>query len=278
MCVLTGGGSGIGLATAVALARAGARVALVARTAASTRRALGEIETHVPDARAFGFDCDLSSQRRVRELAKQLGDRFPRIDVLVHDAAAVYGQRELSEDGVEMQLAINHLAPFLLTALLRERLAAAPASRIVTVTSRAHARATLDLEDLNLERGYSAFRAYDRSKLANVLFTYELARRLEGSSTTANCMQPGLVRTGIGDKHTGTPSRWLWWAMTRLARSPERAAAELSDLALSPQWEGVSGRYFSAGRPARSSRASRDEDLARELWRRSEALVGLAED
>ncbi|MGH0034281.1 MAG: SDR family NAD(P)-dependent oxidoreductase [Myxococcota bacterium] len=272
-CVVTGAGSGIGFETAVGLAAGGAQVALVGRSAESAEAARAALAGRVPGARAETFACDLSSLRQVRALAARLAERHPRLDVLVHAAAAVYSDLTWSEDGIEMQWAVNHLAPFLLTQELAGPLRAAEAARVVTVTSRAHARGRLYLDDPNLRERYSAFRAYDQSKLANVLFSFELARRLAGTRVTANCLQPGLVRTGIGYKHTNRRSRILWWAMSRLGRSPERAAREVVRLASAPELEGVTGCYFSGGRPVRASAAARDEDLARRLWELSERLT-----
>jgi NAD(P)-dependent dehydrogenase (short-subunit alcohol dehydrogenase family) len=273
VCVVTGAASGLGHEVAVALARRGAVIAAVARDADRAEAARAAIGGRAGSDAVEAFACDLSSQRQVRALAARLAERRPRIDLLLHAAAAVYARPTRSEDGIEMQLAVNHLAPFLLTDRLLGPLRVSDAGHVVTITSRAHARARLDLDDPNLERGYSTFRAYDRSKLANVLFTYELARRLAGTRVRANCVQPGLVRTGIGYKHTRPAEKLLWWAMSRLGRGPERAARPVVALAASSDPDGPTGCYFSGGRPARSSRASRDEALARRLWELSEALT-----
>jgi len=276
--VVTGASTGIGLETVRALAAGHVRVGLVCR---SRERGEGARRTLVEQTGNEGLDlfvADLSSQAQVRRLAAEIAARYERIDVLVNNAAAVYSVRTLSEDGLEMQLAVNHLAPYLLTRLLLPRLEAAGRARIVTVASRAHFRGRIDFEDLNANRRYFALTAYNQSKLANVLFTYELARRLAGTGVTANCLHPGFVRTRIGNKHTIPVHSLLHSLMSLAGIAPAEGARTSVYLATSPEVENVSGRYFVKERPVRSAEVSYDEGVARRLWVVSAELTGLAPD
>jgi NAD(P)-dependent dehydrogenase (short-subunit alcohol dehydrogenase family) len=271
--VVTGAGAGIGLETARGLAARGAHVALVCRTAGS-----GEIAHRALGTQGDVFVADLSSQREVRRLAAEIAARYPRLDVLVNNAAAVYSRRTLSADGIEMQLAVNHLAAYLLTRLLLDRLAQAGSARVITVASGAHFRGRIDFDDLNASRHYFGLTAYNQSKLANVLFTYELARRLQGTSVTANCLHPGLVRTAIGHKHTTRLHAFLHSLLCLLAVSPASGARTAIYLASAPEVAGVSGRYFVNQRRARSSPVTYDPEVADRLWRVSAELTGLPPD
>ncbi|CAA9293122.1 MAG: hypothetical protein AVDCRST_MAG11-268, partial [uncultured Gemmatimonadaceae bacterium] len=216
---------------------------------------------------------DLGVQGDVRRLAGEFLRRHASLDVLVNNAGALYARRELTGDGVERTFAVNHLAYFLLTALLRPALEAAPAARVVSVSSDAHrAVRRFDFANAQGERRYVAFGAYAQSKLANVLFTYELARRLAGTGVTANCLHPGVIRSGFGRNNQGVTG--LLFALgAPFMVSPERGAATTIYLATSPEVEGVTGRYFRRRRPARSSSGSYDPDAARRLWELSEAMT-----
>lgn len=275
IAVVTGATAGIGLETARGLARRGTRVAMIARDRRrgeeARRRLAAQSSEHAVDL----FVADLSSQAEIRALAADLCARFARIDVLINNAAVVYSRRTLSEDGVEMQLAVNHLAPFLLTHLLLDRLRSAPRARIVNVTSRAHARGRIDFDDLYGDRRYFGLTAYNQSKLANVLFTYELARRLAGTNVTANCVHPGVVRTAIGHKHTTRFHGFLHSLLCLFGRRPDEAARGVLHVACAPELDGVSGRYFAAGHPRASSPATYDEALAARLWQVSAELTRL---
>ena len=273
-CVVTGASSGIGLETAVALAGAGARVAVVCRTPEKSEQAAGEIRRRSPGADVLPFAADLSSQRAVRTVAAQLAAALPRLNVLVNNAGLMLRERALTEDGIETTFAVNHLAYFLLERLLEPALVAGAPSRVVNVASRAHLSGTLRFDDLMGNDGYDGWQAYAQSKLANVVFTYELARRLAGTGVTANCLHPGVVGTNIG--HAG-PS-WIRFGI-KLVRpfllSPARGAATSIHLASSPEVEGVTGKYFVGRREERTSAESYDRALAARLWKISEELTGL---
>jgi NAD(P)-dependent dehydrogenase (short-subunit alcohol dehydrogenase family) len=275
VCLVTGATSGIGLVTARELVRRGARVVVVGRDPARCENAVRKIADATGGRQAETLLADLSSQRQVRELARQFRERHGRLDVLVNNAGGLWLERRLTEDGLEMTFAVNHLAYFRLTHLLLDTLKASAASRVVNVASAAHRGATLDFNDLQGERGYSGWQAYCRSKLANILFTYELARRLQTTGVTANALHPGWVATGFGGGN-GWRGRLLRGVAALFALGEEAGARTSVYLATSPEVEGVTGRYFDRERPVASSPASLDEDAARRLWRVSEELTGVA--
>ena len=274
VCVVTGANSGIGRAAALGLAEKGATVVLICRSQARGVAVLEEIERNGRGSAEL-LVADLASQRQVRAVAAAFLARFDRLDVLINNAGvAGWGTRLATEDGLERTFAVNHLAPFLLTGLLSDRLKANAPARVVTVSSAAHRNCALDFDDLQGERRYSAFGAYSRSKLANVLFTYELARRLEGTGVTANCLHPGVVATGI---FRNLP-RWMRMVfVSPLALSPEKGADTMLYLASAPDLAEVSGRYFVRRKPVRPSRAARDDAAAGRLWAASEALTAASE-
>ena len=272
--LVTGATSGIGLATAVGLAAMGAHLAIVGRDRERTESAAREIRT-VGGGQVDLFVADLSSQAEVRRLAGEVLGRLPRIDVLVNNVGGYWNTRHVTADGLERTFALNHLAPFLLTDLLLDRLRSSPRARVVTVASGAHSLGRIDFDDLQGERSYSGARAYNQSKLANVLFTYELARRLQGSTVTANALHPGVVRTGFGAEDPGGVQKLLVPFMRRFMKSPGQGAATSIRLASAPDLEQVSGLYFSDSKPKRSSKASYDEAVAARLWQVSADLVGL---
>ena len=275
VCVITGASSGIGRVAALELAERGATVVLICRNEAGGAPVLKEIERRGASGSATLLTADLSSQRQVRQVATAFLERFDRLDVLINNAGvAGWGTRLVTEDGLETTFAVNHLAPFLLTSLLLDRLRASAPARVITVSSAAHRNGGLDFDDLQGERRYSGFGAYSRSKLANVLFTRELSRRLEGTGVTANCLHPGVVATGI---FRNLP-RWMRVVFSSpLVLSPERGADTMLYLATAPEVDEVSGRYFVRGKPARTSRASQDAAAARRLWEASEALTAASE-
>jgi NAD(P)-dependent dehydrogenase (short-subunit alcohol dehydrogenase family) len=272
VCVVTGATSGIGQATAAALAGQGAQVVLVGRDRGRAEKAAAEVAAAGGPAPQLEI-ADLASMGQVRALADRLG-ALERIDVLVNNAGLMAGQRRVTADGYDEVFAVNHLAPFLLTNLLLSQLTAAGPARVITVTSGAHAAARLDLDDLQLEHDWEGWRAYADSKLANILFTRELARRLAGSAVTANCAHPGLVRTRFGREVRG-PMRVGVTLARPFMLSPQRGATTIVYLATSPEVAGATGGYYVKSRPREPSPAARDDAAARRLWQLSEELTGL---
>jgi retinol dehydrogenase-12 len=275
--VVTGANSGIGKEISRGLAAMGSRVLMVARDRQRGETARADVARSTGNGAVELIICDLSSQRHVRELGATILDRCDRLDVLINNAGLILGKRILTEDGIETTLAVNHLAPFLLTNLLLEKLQANGHSRIVTIASEAHRGATIDFHDPGGERGYSAWRAYSQSKLANILFTRELARRIRGSGVTANCLHPGVVRTGFGRRgpisiRVGTRIVGL------LLLSPKKGADTAIWLANSADVEGASGGYYKRRRLNQPATAARDPETAKRLWQLSEKLTGLQRD
>ena len=272
--LVTGGTGGIGLATATGLADLGARVGIVGRSAARGNAAADAVRRRVPSAQVDVFEADLSAQGEVRRLASEVKQTYPRLDVLVNNVGGYWAHRHVTADGLEHTFALNHLAPFLLTLELQDLLVASAPARVVTVSSGAQSMGRIDLDDLQGERSYHGQRAYNQSKLANVLFTYELARRLEGTGVTATALHPGVVRTSFGHEDSGRWMRFMLPLVKPFMKSPDQGAATPIYLASSPQVAGVSGAYFANQRAKQSSSASYDADLARALWEASAALVG----
>jgi NAD(P)-dependent dehydrogenase (short-subunit alcohol dehydrogenase family) len=278
--VITGGNAGIGKEAAVGLARAGATVVITARDADRGRAALEEIRERVDGADVAVMELDLASLASVERFADDVLDRYDRLDVLVNNAGLVMSRRTATEDGFETTFGVNHLGHFALTNLLLDRLRTNPdGARVVNVSSHGHklARRGLDFDDLQSTRAYSAFPVYCRSKLANVLFTRELGRRLAGDAVTVNALHPGFVRTDFG---RDGDSSGLYALGTRLgtpfALSPAKGARTSVYLASSPEVDRVTGGYFFKCRPAQPSGAARDDDAARRLWDQSIELVGMA--
>jgi NAD(P)-dependent dehydrogenase (short-subunit alcohol dehydrogenase family) len=273
VCVVTGASSGIGKACSLALARLGATVVLVCRDEERGKATLAEVSAAAVAAEPRLEIADLSSMEQVRELAGRLA-RQDRINVLINDAGLVLADRRVTADRFEYTFAVNHLAPFLLTNLLRPSLLASAPSRVVTVSSAAHRSARLDLADLQLEHSFSGWRAYANGKLANILFTRELARQLAGTGVTANCLHPGTVRTGFGNDGGPLLKAGLAIGMPFL-RSPEMGAFTMLYLASAPGVADATGGYYVSARRRRPSRAARSETTARQLWQLSAELTGL---
>jgi retinol dehydrogenase 14 len=275
ICVVTGTTSGIGKETAVALARGGARVAIVCRTQDKGERALAEIRRRSAGDVAL-FVADLASQRAIRVLAARLSTALPRIDVLVNNAGLILDRRVLTEDGLETTFAVNHIGYFLLTRLLEPKLLAGAPARVVNVASRAHQSGTLRFDDLMGAKGYDGWSAYVHSKLANIVFTYELARRLAGSGVTANCLHPGVIASNFGN--AGPLMIRLGVRLGRpFMKGPARGADTSIYLASSLEVEGVSGKYFVNRRQARSNDESYDATVATRLWKVSEELTAASD-
>ena len=272
-CLITGATAGIGEVTARELARFGARVIVVGRSPGRCAATVERIQGQTGSSAVESLVADLSVQADVRRLVGEVRERCDRLDVLVNNAGGMFLDRRETVDGIELTLALNHLSYFLLTKRLLPLLEASAPSRIVNVASDAHRGISIDFDDIQGRRRYSGWRAYKRSKLANILFTYELARRLEGTGVTANALHPGFVRTNFFEGLTG----WIGF-ITRLGASlvaigPEEGARTSIYLASSPEIEGVSGQYFVKSRPARSSPQSHDRVAADRLWRLSEELT-----
>ena len=275
VCLVTGATSGIGRATAVALARASAHVIVLSRDAQKCATVAKAISDATATASVQFIACDLSSMQSVRAAATEFRRNYARLDVLVNNAGVSPSRRRESADGYEYTLALNHLGHFLLTNLLLDLLRHAAPSRIINVSSSIYKQARLDFDDLQLRRKFSAMRAYANSKLANVLFTVELARRLADSGVTVNAMTPGLTKTNIGQDEG-----WFYAFSKRLAdffggKTPEQGADTLVWLASSLEVAGVTGQYFQNRRAAPLSPAAQDRDLAAKLWHISEELTGL---
>ena len=273
--LITGGSGGIGKATAVGLAALGARVAITGRDLGRAEASAADIRgaTGNPDVEAFG--ADLSSQVAVRRLAAEVLEAYPRLDVLINNVGGFWNTRQVTTDGLERTFALNYLAPFLLTNLLLDRLKQSAPARVVTVASNAHTTGRIDFDDLQGERSYSGSRAYSQSKLGNVLFTYELARRLAASTVTANALHPGVVNTSFGAEDPGGVQRLFVPFVRPFLKTTVKGAATSIHLASCPDLGQVSGRYFADSKPKRSSKASYDQAAAARLWQVSAGLVGL---
>ena len=271
VALVTGATNGIGRVTAREFARRGARTLIVARDPGRGEAVVREIRD-ATGATVEVLVADLSSREDVARLAGEARERTGRLDLLVNNAGAIFAERRVSADGVEMTLALNHLAYFLLTLELLPLLEAAPEARVVNVSSMAHERGAIDFEDLQGERRYGMWKAYAQSKLANVLFTRELARRLRGSRIAANALHPGAVASGFGRNHPGFFGRLVAIGAPFLA-SPEKGARTTLHVATAPGLRGVTGKYFSACREKLPSRAARDDDTALRLWQISEAMT-----
>jgi NAD(P)-dependent dehydrogenase (short-subunit alcohol dehydrogenase family) len=273
LCVITGATSGIGLISAERLAAKGARLVLVGRDPARGEAALARIKARAPRAEVSIHYADLSRLDALRTLAAGL-NALSRIDVLINNAGAMFWRRQVTADGLERTFALNHMAYFVLTALLRDKLASSPA-RVVNVASDAHRGARLDFGDLQSAHSYSGMRAYARSKLCNILFTRELARRLSGTGVTANCLHPGFVNSRFGDNNPGLVGIGTRIAKQIFAIPPERGAETSVYLASSPDLEGKSGGYYDQCAPKTPSPEAQDDAAARRLWEESARIAGL---
>ena len=274
--VITGGTSGIGEVAAEALAQIGARIILVARSKSRAEATLARLRRSGPGAAHSVYFADLTRLAEMKRVVAEIAHREPPIDVLINNAGALFGTRRLTEDGLEHTFALNHMSYFVVTEGLRERLLASGAARIVNTASAAHQGATLDFDDLQSAKSFRATRVYGCSKLCNILFTRELARRLHGSGLTANCLHPGFVATRFADESGGLISRLAWLAKF-FAISPTEGAQTIIYLASSPEVANVTGKYFYKCRPTTPSAAALDDGAALALWQRSAVLAGMEE-
>ena len=274
--VITGGTSGIGEVAAVALAKMGARIVLVARDKSRGDATLARLPRSAPDVAHSVYFADLLRLAEMKRVAAEIADRETRIDVLINNAGAIFATRRLTEDGLERTFALNHMAYFVMTAGLRERLVASGPAQIINTASAAHQGATLDFDDLQSAKRFGARKAYGQSKLCNILFTRELARRLQGTRVTANCLHPGFVATRFGDQSGGLMS-----PLIRLAKffaiSPAKGAETIIHLASSPDVAEATGQYFYKSVPTTPSSWAQDDRSALLLWQHSAALAGMKE-
>lgn len=272
--VITGATSGIGQVAAETLAGMGARIVQVARDKSRGEAALARLRQRAPGLAHTIHYADMSQLSQMKQVAAQIAAAESRIDVLINNAGALFSSRQVTEDGLELTFALNHISYFVLTLGLRERLVASSPTRVVNTSSDAHKRARLDFSDLQSARGYSGFKVYGRSKLCNILFTRELARRLAGAGVTANCLHPGFVATRFGDQSGGALS-FAVRAAKVFAISPEKGAETIVYLASSPDVANVSGEYFYQCRATTPTHEAQDDDAARRLWAETAKLAGL---
>lgn len=272
--VITGANSGIGKAMAVDLARRGAHIVMVCRNREKAQAAQRDIDFEATDAPSELHVADLSSLGDVRRVAEAIRSHHDRIDVLVNNAGLYLPNRQVTPDGFEYMYAVNHLAPFVFTRLLEQPLQAHGGARVITTSSGAHRFAKLDFDDLQCEQSFQGMRQYGNTKLMNILFTRELARRWADQGITANCFHPGTVATGFAQDEPGLLGLLVKLG-TPFLRTPEKGASTGIHLATDPALADVSGRYFIDGAPVPPTRAGRDDDAAARLWAMSERHAGL---
>ncbi len=277
ICLVTGASSGIGKATALGLAKMGATVVMVCRDANKGEAALSEIKPKSGSSSVDLLLADLSSQEAIRRLVTEYKSKYQQLHVLINNAGAYYTKRRVTVDGLEAMFAVNYLARFLLTSLLLDIIKRSAPARIINVAGAYHAKGKIDFNDMQGEKDFEGQRANHQSKLADVLFTYELARRLEGTGVTVNCLHPGMVATDLIDKDRDFPRffKYLYKLSRPLQKSPARGAETSIYLASSPEVEGITGRYFVDKKIAPSSPESHDTQLAKRLWEVSEKLAKL---
>jgi NAD(P)-dependent dehydrogenase (short-subunit alcohol dehydrogenase family) len=273
--VVTGGTSGIGQVAAESIAGMGARLILLARDRTRGEAALERLRKPSPGVAHTVYYADLSRLADMKRVGNEIAAGEPRVDVLINNAGALFTPRQVTPDGLEMTFATNHLSYFVLTHFLRERLIASAPARIVNTSSEAHRRAHVHFEDLQNERGYRGFTVYSRSKLANILFTRELARRLEGTGVTANSLHPGFVATRFGDNNAGISSTVIGFLKKTVAITPEKGAETIIYLATSDEPAATTGEYFVKSRVTTPSKQAQDDKAAKRLWEESSRLSGV---
>lgn len=271
VCIITGATSGIGKETAKTIASHGALVVLPVRDLMKGESLKNEILTTNPDARIDILPCNLSSFRSIREFVSSFHSRYNQLHLLINNAGIWETRRKLTEDGIEMNFAVNHLAPFLLTHLLLDTLRASAPARIINVASEAHRQGKIQFEDLEFENKFASFRSYAQSKLANILFTKKLSQQLKGSAVTANCLHPGVVSTNLFDKMPAP----MMWVMKPFMIGPAEGAKTTLYLALSDEVQKVSGEYFSKSKPRKPAPEALRQDVADRLWEISKNYTGI---
>ena len=275
--IITGGNAGIGFETSVALAKQGGNIFIVSRNKDKATQAVAEIKQISGNKNVDYLIADLSTQKSIRELNKSLRERLDKVDVLVNNAGGVFPEFKKTADGLEMTIATNHFAYFLLTNLLLDLIKKADNARIVNVSSRSHLAASIDFESFTTNKGYFILKAYGQSKLANILFTAELARRLNGTGTTVNSLHPGLVKTDIGIKQTNWYSTLAWSLYSKIGSITAAQGASTSIyLASSPEVKNITGKYFAKCKEITPSKLARNTELQQELWKVSEQFCPIA--
>lgn len=272
---ITGATSGIGKATAHGLAAQGYTVVLHARNHAKGDPVLAELKAATGNENIDLLTADLGSQLEIHEMAKQFKAKYSSLHLLINNAGAIFNGYGETRDRIERTLAVNHLAPFLLTHLLLDLLKASAPARIVNVASGSHYSGSIRFSDLGHKNGYHGMKVYGQSKLANVLFTYELARRLEGTGITVNALHPGVVKTQIGNKSGGIGFSMIWSLMKPFMITADKGAKTSLHVATSPELEGVTGKYFENSKEKKSSEASHDQKIAERLWEASAKLTNM---
>jgi retinol dehydrogenase 14 len=273
--LLTGFTSGIGKATAIQLAGTGATLGLVCRNLEKGEEVAHELVRSSGNSALHLFTADLSSQKEIRKVAEEIRSTFDHIDILINNAGAIQPKRILTVDCIETTFATNHLAYFLLTHLLLDLLKASPSGRIINLASEAQKMGTINFEDLNYQFGFTPIRAYSQSKLANIIFTYELSRHLAGTNITVNCMHPGVVRTNFGKTLDGFFIKLLFPLFRSFMRTPEKGAETLVWLATSDEAQRYTGMYFKNKKPIRSQSLSYDANITQRLWNISCRLTSI---
>ena len=278
VCMITGGSSGIGKATALGLAKMGASLVIVTRDQSQGEAAVAEIQAASGNSHVDLLIADLSSQKAIRQLVSDYRSRHDRLNVLINNAGISLTKRAVTDEGIEKVFAVNYLAPFLLTNLLLDRLKSSTPARIVNVAGDFHRRASIRFDDLMTEKEYSGFRANNQAKLALILFTYELARRLEGTGVTINALHPGAVATdaAMKDPDVSAFGRFMYRLFKPFFLTPEKGAATSLYLASSPDVEGVTGKYFIKQKAVPSSPESYNTEIAQRLWETSLKLTGFS--
>lgn len=274
ICLITGGTSGIGKPTARALAAMGATVIIVGRNSDRGQAAVQEIQTKTSNPSVSFMQADLSSQAAIRQLADNFKQQFRQLHVLINNAGGIFMSRALTVDGLEQTIAFNHLAYFLLTNLLLDMIKASAPARIINVSSSWHMRGRINLDDLQRTKRYNGWSAYGQSKLANIMFTQELAKHLQGTGVTVNCLHPGAVATSFA-KNNGLLTRLVMTLLGLFMITPEKGAQTSIYLASSPKVEGITGQYFDNKKPAIPSSLANDDNTSRKLWEISEQLTHL---
>lgn len=276
LVLVTGGSAGMGKATATMLAREGAKVIILCRNKERGEIALENIKKESGNDNVEMMLCDLGSIKSIYAFAEEFKKKHKKLNVLVNNAGVIVPGRHETKDGFELQFGVNHLGHFLLTNLLLDSLEAGKPSRIVVVASGAHKVGKIYMDDVNLTKNYNVVRSYSQSKLANILFTYELSEKLKESGITVNCLHPGAVATQMGINRKTGFGKFITGLLKPFFQSPEQGASTAVYLAVSKEVEGVSGKYFYKSKPIKSSELSYDKELARKLWELSEKMTGFS--